>query len=980
MISILKTQSEKSPFGGFRGLLLFFFLFSFSSIAAPNQKLTLFLSGTDNTHTKTWEFFCTSGRNSGVWSKIEVPSHWEQQGFGEYDYGRDYRTYGKTFKFADEIGLYKYTFQVPADWKNRKVFIVFEGSMTDTEVKINGQLAGDIHQGAFYQFRYDITDKLKFGQKNLLEVTVSKMSADHSVNNAERFADYWVFGGIFRPVTLEAFPEEHIERVAIDAKADGSFAMDVFLKNLKGKRNVVAEILDAKNNIVATCNSVANTNDSLVTLNCKVTNPATWTAETPNRYSVRVSLKDGKNELYTTTEKFGFRTIEIRQGDGIYLNGTKIKMKGINRHAFWPETGRCLNDQINLDDVKLMKAMNMNAVRCAHYPPDEVFLDYCDSLGLYVLDELAGWQNAYATAPGAKLVKEMVIRDLNHPSIIFWSNGNEGGTNKELDDDFAIYDKSNRPVIHAHHRPGNDFNGIDCNHYETYYSSKKIFAEGKIYMPTEFLHAQDDGGGAAGLEDFWELFWKTPNAGGGFLWVLGDEGIVRTDLNGFIDVNRLNAPDGVVGPHREKEGSFYAIREIYCPVKISLKKLPEQFDGEIPVENRYHFNNLKDCRFEWQLVNFSTVTDRQVAHKVQKSGIAKSPDVHPLELGTLNLELPSDYKKYDALYLKVFDRSGEEIYCYSWKIGGNLRAVSQLVKMDISEQEKQQREKLKAAGIEADNILPIEQQSADLSEEKGVAELTENDSLYTLKASGIAVTFSKKDGKIRKVTNDLGLPLPFGNGPVLVSGNARLESIKPVKTDMSYSLEMTYSGDLKKVIWTMFSRGWLAMDYEYQVAGEQKFTGISFDFPESDVIGAKWLGKGPSHVWKNRTAGGVLDVYQRMYNNRLPADNSWGLPQYKGYFPEVSWMEFNTVDGKFTVVAQEDDLFVRLFNFYGISGPKNYPELPVGDISFLDAIPPVGIKLAMGISNDTWNLGPMGELNKMDKPVKRTLYFYFGIL
>ncbi|BBE20477.1 beta-galactosidase [Aquipluma nitroreducens] len=969
-------------------LIYITFLLAFScflSFATPTQKQTLFLTGTDNTHTKTWEFFCTSGRNSGVWSKIEVPSHWEQQGFGEYDYGRDYRTYGKKFKFANEKGMYKYTFQVPADWKNRKVFIVFEGSMTDTEVKINGQLAGAIHQGAFYQFRYDITDKLKFGQFNLLEATVSKMSSDHSVNNAERFADYWVFGGIFRPVYLESFPEEHIERVAIDAKADGSFAMDVFTQNLKGSRTVSAEIIDSKNKVIATCNSIGK--DSLVTLSCKVSNPELWTAETPNRYSVRVSLKNGKTELYSVTEKFGFRTIEIRQGDGIYLNGVKIKMKGINRHAFWPETGRCLNNQINLDDVKLIKSMNMNAVRCSHYPPDQSFLNYCDSLGLYVLDELAGWQNAYATAPGAKLVKELVIRDVNHPSIIFWVNGNEGGTNKELDDDFGFYDKSSRPVIHPHHKPGNDFNGIDCNHYENYYSSKRIFTEGKIYMPTEFLHSQDDGGGAAGLEDFWELFWNTPNAGGGFILALLDEGIVRTDLNGFIDVNRVNAPDGIVGPHREKEGSYYAIREIYCPVKIKLKELPEQFDGTIQVENRYHFTNLKDCRFEWQLVNFSTVIDRQAAHHVMKNGILASPDVKPLEYGLLDFGLrssasilPSDYKKYDALYLKVFDPSGDEIYCYSWKIGGNLRAVSQLVKMDMSDQEKQQREKLKAAGIQEDNILPIEQQSADLSKEKGVAELIENDSLYTLKASGIAVTFSQKDGKIRKVTNDLGLPIPFSNGPVLVSGNAQLERINPIKGDKSYSLEMIYSGDLKKVIWTMFSSGWLAMDYEYQVFGEQMFTGVSFDFPESDVIGAKWLGKGPANVWKNRTAGGVLDVYQRMYNNKLPADNTWGLPQFKGYYPEVSWIEFNTVDGKFTVVAQDDDLFVRLFNFYGISGPRNYPVLPVGDISFLDAIPPIGTKLAMGISNDTWNLGPMGELNKMDKPVKRTLYFYFGLL
>jgi hypothetical protein len=190
---------------------------------------------------------------------------------------------------------------------------------------------------------------------------------------------------------------------------------------------------------------------------------------------------------------------------------------------------------------------------------------------------------------------------------------------------------------------------------------------------------------------------------------------------------------------------------------------------------------------------------------------------------------------------------------------------------------------------------------------------------------------------------------------------------------------MTYSGDMKKITWTMLNSGWLVMEYEYQVGGDRNSAG-SFRFPESDVIGAKWLGKGPANVWKNRLQGGQLDVFEKMYNNRLPGDNNWQYPQFKGYYPEVSWIEFNTVDGKFTVVAREDDLFVRLFNFYGISGPKNYPELPVGDISFLDAIPPVGTKLAMGISNDTWNLGPSGELNKMDKPVKRTLYFYFGLL
>jgi beta-galactosidase/beta-glucuronidase len=173
---------------------------------SAKQREVKYLSGTDHENTKTWDFFVTGGRKSGYWTEIEVPSHWEQQGFGTYNYGRDYVTYGKNFRFADEKGLYKHKFQVPANWKDKEVYIVFEGSMTDTEVKINGKSAGPIHQGAFYRFKYNISDKLQYGKENLLEVTVSKMSEDKSVNNAERLADYWIFGGFFALFTWRAFP------------------------------------------------------------------------------------------------------------------------------------------------------------------------------------------------------------------------------------------------------------------------------------------------------------------------------------------------------------------------------------------------------------------------------------------------------------------------------------------------------------------------------------------------------------------------------------------------------------------------------------------------------------------------------------------------------------------------------------------------------------------------------------------------------
>jgi hypothetical protein len=265
-------------------------------------------------------------------------------------------------------------------------------------------------------------------------------------------------------------------------------------------------------------------------------------------------------------QRFGFRTVEVRPGNGIYLNGTKIKMKGINRHCFWPETGRTLNPSINLNDVKLIREMNMNAVRCSHYPPDAGFLDQCDSIGLYVLDELAGWQNAYDTITGEKLVKEMVIRDVNHPSVLFWSNGNEGVTNKDLDDDFARYDPSGRLVIHAHHRPGNAFNHIDCNHYEDYYSSGKILMDSLIYMPTEFLHCQEDGGGGAGLHDFWEQMLRTVRRGFYGRWMKDGTQLIKR-----ITMKPVNAERWCAGTPREKE-SFYAIKD-FSPVSVRMKEL-----------------------------------------------------------------------------------------------------------------------------------------------------------------------------------------------------------------------------------------------------------------------------------------------------------------------------------------------------------------------------------------------------------------------
>ena len=230
---------------------LFFVLFVVLSPVNANSQVTekVYLSGTGSDQTVQWDFFCTGGMNASKWTKIAVPSCWELQGFGKYDYG-----FAKDSIRGKEKGLYKHRFNVPANWKGKVINIVFEGVMTDAEIKVNGKSAGAKHQGAFYEFKYDISKLLNYGKENLLEVAVAKHSSNQSVNEAERKGDFWIFGGIFRPVWLEVLPVVQIGQVAIDAKADGSFS--AFFTVKKKFNYATLTILDKDGKTFGTAKSV----------------------------------------------------------------------------------------------------------------------------------------------------------------------------------------------------------------------------------------------------------------------------------------------------------------------------------------------------------------------------------------------------------------------------------------------------------------------------------------------------------------------------------------------------------------------------------------------------------------------------------------------------------------------------------------------------------------------------------------------------
>jgi hypothetical protein len=416
-------------------------------------------------------------------------------------------------------------------------------------------------------------------------------------------------------------------------------------------------------------------------------------------------------------------------------------------------------------------------------------------------------------------------------------------------------------------------------------------------------------------------------------------------MNGFIDTDGVNAPDGVMGPHREKEGSFYAIREIFSPVHIGMKILPPDFTGVIPIENRFHFTDLSKCTFTDKLVNFCKPSDWLTGYSKVTENTITSPGIKPGDKGEVRINLPSDWKDYDALVLTAKDPFNNEIYSWTWQIKSN----DQLVKGFIN--------------LTGENK----------------AEIAEADTTITLRANGTSVTFSKRTGKITRVMYNNRSNLMFTNGPVLTSGNYKLTGIKAYTEVDGGVVEANYEGNLSSVKWKMFSSGWLSLEYQYEFTGPYHFTGISFSFPENYVTRAKWLGNGPSRVWKNRMQGVTLNVWSKIYNNTQTGAYPFFYPEFKGYFSGFSWMDLSTAQGKILMATEDKDLFLRLYDFYGITGPKSFPELPVGDISFLDCIPPLGSKLAMGLTTDASVYGPAGKLTEMSGVKKHKLWFYFGV-
>lgn len=934
-------------------------LLNFLCLGASAQSTeTIYLSGRDADQTVMWDFFCSKGNHSGKWRKIAVPSCWEQQGFGEYTYGRYYKK--KDGRVSDETGIYRRQFKVPAKWQGRVVKLTFDGVMTDAKVSVNGQQVGPVHQGGFTSFTYDITPFVNCGKTNRLEVFVKKQSDDKSVNLAERHADWWLFGGIYRPVYMQAFPKSHIERVAIDAKADGTMGMDLFARGLADGMRLKVSLSGRAAAKAASAGNVSQTL-SLKTqgkqrLSLSWQGIEAWDTEHPHLYDLNLQLIAANGQVvHEYHQRVGFRTVEFRPRDGFYMNGKKLVVKGINRHCFYPETGRTTSRRLDIEDAKLVKGMNANAIR-SHYPPDKHFLDICDSLGILYFDELPGWQNHYNTEVGTKILGEMMADDANHPCIFAWGNGNEGGFNYDLDPLFRAYDIQQRHVVH----PWALFDGVDAHHYPAYQTGVHRLHNGyEVFMPTEFLHSQYDKGGGASLDEYWSHWTKNPLFAGGFIWAMIDEGVVRTDRKNEIDTDATNAPDGVLGPHREKEGSWFTIRDVWSPIQIAPLRIRSAWDGRILVKNGSLFSRLDEYR-----MNYRILSDDQVVSQ----GNVALPRIECGESGYASLSEKEDWGRGDILELVAFDNLGDTVNVWTYP----MRYADEYYQKHIPAV----KDMLAKASTDLKNGSQLPSASVE--------------GTTLCSANGVRAVFDGATGILSHIYNKVK-EIPFNQGPLPVGMKAKLQQISARREGSDALLVMHYTGAIDSIVWRMTADGWLGMDAvilnnrngkRFDGAffdSEVRNLGFSFSYPENLCKGMRWMGKGPYRVWRNRLRGPQWGIWQKDYNNTVTGE-SWEYPEFKGYHANVYWAEMQSDQAPFRFYTETDGLYYRVFTPEepkALNGEKHTMQaFPEGDLSFLFEIP--GIQSYKPIEQ----LGPEAQpgnirINIGDDGLRMKLWFYF---
>ena len=579
-------------------------------------------------HNEAPEGFYAIGYDDSKWVNFPVPGLFEIHGYGDRIYKNIGYAWCNQFKnnppYVEErnnyTGSYRKSFVVPADWKGEQIYLHVGSATSNLMVWVNGKYVG-YSEDSKVAAEFNITPYLTPGKENLVAMQVMRW-CDGSYFEDQ---DFWRFTGIAREVYMYARPQMRVDDLFILPDLDKNYK-NATLKiaattdNAEGK-TLRYTLKDAEGKVVKSAQATVSDQGSAETL-LAINNPAKWTAETPNLYDLFIELVDGDKVVEVIRQRVGFRKVEI-QGKQVLVNGKPVLFKGANRHEMDPDGGYVVSVERMIEDIKIMKELNINAVRTCHYPDDPRWYELCDEYGLYMVAEANieshGMGYGKHTLAKVPLFEQThmernisnVMLFKNHPSIIFWSMGNEAGDGPNFTAVYKwikAYDKS-RPVQYERAEGGANTD-IACPMYAGWHDTENYAKNGKKpYIQCEYAHAM--GNSMGGLKEYWDIIRKYPGLQGGFIWDFVDQALRDTNKEGkeiFAyggDYGRYPASDknfncnGIIAADRSYHPHAYEVRYNYQEIWATVKDLKK---GQIEVYNEYFFKDLADYYMTWTLL------------------------------------------------------------------------------------------------------------------------------------------------------------------------------------------------------------------------------------------------------------------------------------------------------------------------------------------------------------------------------------------
>lgn len=579
-------------------------------------------------HDKAPRDFYSLKYDDSQWTDFPVPGILELNGYGDAIYRNNGYPWRTQFRpeppFVEErnnyTGSYRKMVTVPADWKGERIYLHVGSATSNLMVWVNGKFVG-YSEDSKVSAEFDLTKYLTPGKENLIAMQVMRWCDGSYLEDQ----DFWRFTGIAREVYLYARPQAHIADLFITPDLvnnyqDGTLEVKLNAVGAKGE-TVMFSLKDKEGKEVAAQTAKVGGNGE-VKVNFDIKNPLKWTAETPNLYTLYTTLMDGKQVAEVVPQRVGFRKVEIKNAQ-VLVNGQPVLFKGANRHELDPVTGYVVSMDRMLEDIRVMKELNINAVRTCHYPNDPRWYELCDIYGIYMVaeanieshgmgygDKTLAKEPTYEKAHLERNESNIKIYK-NHPSIIFWSVGNEAGYGPNFEKAYDLvkaYDPS-RPC--QYEQAGqNGKTDIFCPMYYDYGGCDK-YSQGDNPRPLiqcEYAHAM--GNSMGGFKEYWDMVRKYPKYQGGFIWDFVDQGLRVKNKQGKTiyayggDFGRYPTSDhnfncnGIINPDRKPNPHANEVRYYYQNIWATAKDLKA---GEVEVYNENFFKSLDDVELQWTL-------------------------------------------------------------------------------------------------------------------------------------------------------------------------------------------------------------------------------------------------------------------------------------------------------------------------------------------------------------------------------------------